>query len=731
LLPARGNYSDLASNVAALLDGEICYAIDQDQYYQKEGSVLVSVGASKAQGVLAETALQDAPSDGSEYVRKNGAWAASTGGGGGGGAASLNELSDVDLTTPAAIGDVLMHDGSEFVAFAADQIVSAVGAQPRTTFAITANGTQSYLFAGPGFSAPTPNPDITLVRGQTYVFSNSTGSHPFQISSVSNPSNPVFTAFNDGVTNNNTIGDVTFTVPFDTSALDLPNFLVYQCTAHPDMTGNLFLVSNSSVDLETTSSTDLVDFSATAADTVGQVPTWDGTQYVPQAPAGGGGGSEEAAYTDVTIPLEDIIVAHTFDYNGPNDIDIDGYTLNGDYDNDNNINFPDWAGNTQSVGYGPLRRSFWDFDTGSAESGGSVDWPADLDTSPFIIQFDFRWVEDGTPTRTSFIAGIGSSTNGSYDGTVDGFSIRMTNDYGLNSEVGSGEFNQDLAQLTDGCIYLSDDSKPAESKFVVGTKPLRWIENLDGLGNANTIELREPDSSMTMVTDGMWHQVAFVIHKDELGVQSGAFSCYVDGELVDYIERGPTEVTTGGGDFDKFFIGAPSGGTTTSNHWLDQLYVARGEPVPAKYPALEVTRQYPEYYVGYGPNGGYYGYSFDLILQERSFRIPIQKPILLSSLADVDEVLPQGHGHSLAWDSIRKKYAPMPTPVVREVVFDNSGYAGNYPYSSSAAVWHDNAVGNMMIHLGTNKIAIWTGEPDFDSGNGGWMEWSINGIYAA
>jgi len=65
LLPARGNYSDLAANVAALLDGEICYAIDQDQYYQKEGSVLVSVGATKAQGLLADSALQDAPSDGS------------------------------------------------------------------------------------------------------------------------------------------------------------------------------------------------------------------------------------------------------------------------------------------------------------------------------------------------------------------------------------------------------------------------------------------------------------------------------------------------------------------------------------------------------------------------------------------------------------------------------------------------------------------------------------------
>ena len=58
ILPARGNYSDLAADVASIADGEICYAIDQDQYYQNEGGVLVSVGATKAQGALADSALQ-------------------------------------------------------------------------------------------------------------------------------------------------------------------------------------------------------------------------------------------------------------------------------------------------------------------------------------------------------------------------------------------------------------------------------------------------------------------------------------------------------------------------------------------------------------------------------------------------------------------------------------------------------------------------------------------------
>ena len=58
ILPARGNFADLSTNVASLLDGEICYAIDQDQYYQNEGGTLVSVGATKTQGALADTAVQ-------------------------------------------------------------------------------------------------------------------------------------------------------------------------------------------------------------------------------------------------------------------------------------------------------------------------------------------------------------------------------------------------------------------------------------------------------------------------------------------------------------------------------------------------------------------------------------------------------------------------------------------------------------------------------------------------
>ena len=58
ILPVRGNIATLQANVASILDGEICYAIDQDQYYQNESGTLVAVGATKTQGALADSATQ-------------------------------------------------------------------------------------------------------------------------------------------------------------------------------------------------------------------------------------------------------------------------------------------------------------------------------------------------------------------------------------------------------------------------------------------------------------------------------------------------------------------------------------------------------------------------------------------------------------------------------------------------------------------------------------------------
>ena len=43
ILPLRGLKANLDAGVADILEGEMCYATDEDAYYQKEGGVLVQV----------------------------------------------------------------------------------------------------------------------------------------------------------------------------------------------------------------------------------------------------------------------------------------------------------------------------------------------------------------------------------------------------------------------------------------------------------------------------------------------------------------------------------------------------------------------------------------------------------------------------------------------------------------------------------------------------------------
>lgn len=118
--PLRGTYAALLANVADIEDGEICYAIDQDQHYQNESGTLVAVAASKSQGALADTAVQPADNvstltndagylpvnlsnvqtndlvqfNGAEWVNTSAPAADITGN-------SIDDLADVDTTTAA------------------------------------------------------------------------------------------------------------------------------------------------------------------------------------------------------------------------------------------------------------------------------------------------------------------------------------------------------------------------------------------------------------------------------------------------------------------------------------------------------------------------------------------------------------------------------------------------------------------------------------------------------
>ena len=109
----------------------------------------------------------------------------------------------------------------------------------QVVYAVTANGSSAYRFAGNGVVSTADNPDLYLIRGQKYRFiNNSGGSHPFQIRVSSGGS-----AYSTGVTNNGaSSGNIDFAPTYDS-----PAQLVYQCTSHGGMVGNIYIRGGASV----------------------------------------------------------------------------------------------------------------------------------------------------------------------------------------------------------------------------------------------------------------------------------------------------------------------------------------------------------------------------------------------------------------------------------------------------------------------------------------------------
>ena len=104
-----------------------------------------------------------------------------------------------------------------------------------TRYYITANGSSSYSFAGPGQRNTVGNPTLYLMRGFSYMFENSTGgSHPFRIQFTNTT-----TGVGTYVSGSNT-GVQIFTIPHDA-----PASYEYQCTvpSHASMKGTFIIPS--------------------------------------------------------------------------------------------------------------------------------------------------------------------------------------------------------------------------------------------------------------------------------------------------------------------------------------------------------------------------------------------------------------------------------------------------------------------------------------------------------
>ena len=123
-----------------------------------------------------------------------------------------------------------------------------------------ANGSSDYTFTGPGFTGSTNDPDIYLIRGQQYKFTNKSGGHPFRIQTTVNGS--AGTQYNNGITNNDAGNNETLT--FNVS-MEAPEVLYYQCTSHAAMGGPIYVLDTSPVSSSFATSASIATTAQTAS----------------------------------------------------------------------------------------------------------------------------------------------------------------------------------------------------------------------------------------------------------------------------------------------------------------------------------------------------------------------------------------------------------------------------------------------------------------------------------
>ena len=187
--------------------------------------------------------------------------------------------SNVEFGQAGVGGTVTALGHAEFVG-----IVTASGLDAAiSVWTLGASGTNHYTFTGPGDLSGDTDPDLQLIRGQKYIFKNRSGGHPFRIQSDINGS--AGTAYNDGVTNNDAGNgaDLTFDVPYDA-----PSVLYYQCTAHANMGGVIYIGSSSGDDVNVGTAISMYASSGIVSATAFY---GDGSQLEGVSASGGGGSS--------------------------------------------------------------------------------------------------------------------------------------------------------------------------------------------------------------------------------------------------------------------------------------------------------------------------------------------------------------------------------------------------------------------------------------------------------
>ena len=164
-------------------------------------------------------------------------------------------------------GQALVTDGSGVLSWAP---AGGGEASPAIVWTVDNTGILSFSFTGSGFSSAAQNPDLYVVRGQKYTFDKvTTDPHPFELRDGANAQ------YTDGVVGSQPVsgaGTLEWVVP-----MDAPDELFYQCTSHPQMRGNIYVLG-AGTDLSASNIEDLANVSTTAP-TTGDSLIWNGTEW--------------------------------------------------------------------------------------------------------------------------------------------------------------------------------------------------------------------------------------------------------------------------------------------------------------------------------------------------------------------------------------------------------------------------------------------------------------------
>lgn len=165
------------------------------------------------------------------------------------GSENANTYMEGDVVYSAVLDTIKKSNGTNWV---------DVGIVPVIKYALTASGTDHYIWNGPGFSSDN-DPVVYLVRGGKYQFENKIGSHPFRVSATDGGA-----AYTDGITNN----DVSNGILEWEVMQDAPSEMFYNSTSDSAMKGvfkildasgtaatNLAVANQSATTLRVTSST--------------------------------------------------------------------------------------------------------------------------------------------------------------------------------------------------------------------------------------------------------------------------------------------------------------------------------------------------------------------------------------------------------------------------------------------------------------------------------------------